>query len=213
MKNALLLFVLFFVGSASAQVSILGGGSMLVGFGSGKPWGGLHIGVEIPKSDAVSFYARYTYHFRNTERDSSIYGIEVTDPEFGFVSVIDTKGVTKMDYHIIEGGTRYYIGNGFDYGWGAYGGTSVMLMFNSVKVGFGDPQFKDNTSRNGTVFSIGVGVGGGVKYSMARFGTIFLDASVNYKILNQASQQYVSGELFSNLIFNFNLGVRKDIIW
>ena len=88
-----------------------------------------------------------------------------------------------------------------------------MLMFNSVKVGFGDPQFKDNKSRNGSVFSIGAGVGGGVKYSMARFGTLYLDASVVYKILNQASQQYVSGELFSNLIFNFNLGIRKDIIW
>ena len=213
MKNALLFFVLFLVGSASGQVSILGGGSMLVGFGSGKPWGGIHVGVEIPKSDAVSFYARYTYHFRNTERDSTLYDIEVTDPEFGFVSVINTNGVTKMDYHIIEGGTRYYIVNGFDYGWGAYGGASVMLMFNSVKVVFGDPQFRNNTSRNGTVFSVGVGVGGGVKYSLARFGTIYLDGSVNYKILNQASQQYVSGELFSNLIFNFNLGIRKDIIW
>ena len=114
MKNVLLFFVLLFVGSASGQVSILGGGSMLVGFGSGKPWGGIHVGVEIPKSDAVSFYARYTYHFRNTERDSSLYGIEVTDPDFGFVNVIDTKGVTKMDYHILEGGTRYYIGNGFE---------------------------------------------------------------------------------------------------
>ena len=213
MKNRLLIFALLICGSLSAQVSIIGGGSMLVGFGSGRPWGGLHIGAEIPRSDAISFYARYTYHFRNTERDSSIYGIEVVDPDFGFVSVIETKGVTKMDYHIIEGGTRYYIGNGFDYGWGAYGGTSVMLMFNTVRVGFGDPQFKDNKSRDGSVFSVGVGVGGGVKYSMARFGTIYLDASVNYKVLNQASQQYVSGELFSNLIFNFNLGVRKDIIW
>ena len=45
MKNALLFFVLFLVGSASGQVSILGGGSMLVGFGSGKPWGGIHVGV------------------------------------------------------------------------------------------------------------------------------------------------------------------------
>lgn len=213
MKKAIVILVLILTGSVSAQVSILGGGSMLVGFGSGRPWGGLHLGVEIPKSDAVSFYARYTYHFRNTERDSSLYGIEVTDPEFGYVSVIDTKGVTKMDYHILEGGTRYYIGNGFDYGWGAYGGASVMIMFNSVRVGFGDPQFKDNKSRNGTVFSVGAGVGGGIKYSMARFGTIYLDASVVYKILNQASQQYVSGELFSNLIFNFNLGIRKDIIW
>ena len=213
MKKTLLFFMLLIAGGSFGQVSLFGGGSMLLGFGSGKPWGGLHIGAEIPRSDAVTFYARYTYHFRNTERDSSIYQVEAVDPDFGFTNVYDTKGVTKMDYHIIEGGTRYYIGNGFDYGFGAYGGTSVMLMFNTIKVGFGDPQFKDNKSRNGSIFSIAVGVGGGIKYSLDRFGTLYLDASVNYKILNQASQQYVSGELFSNLIFNFNLGIRKDIIW
>ncbi len=212
MKNIVLIAFLIATSGLFAQVSVNGGGSMLLGFGAGKPWGGMHIGIEIPRDDAVSFFGRYTYHFKNTERDSSTYELEVTDPEYGYVSFENTQGKTSMNYHILEGGTRYYIGNGFDYGWGAYGGSSIMIIFNTIKVGFASP-YESNTFRDGSVFSVGLGLGGGIKYSMATVGTIYLDASLNYKILNQASQPYVSDNLFTNLIFNFNLGIRRDIIW
>ena len=124
-----------------------------------------------------------------------------------------------MDYNILEGGTRYYLGNGFDYGFAAYGGSCIMLIFNSVKGKYDD--FDENVyeldefSRyNSTFFSLGFGLGGGVKYSTPRFGTFYFDLNLAYMIFAQSSKDQIPnqvGAMYNPLIFNFNIGWRKDL--
>jgi outer membrane protein W len=70
-------------------------------------------------------------------------------------------------------------------------------------------------------FSIGAGLGGGVKYSFARYGTFYFDMSIDYIIFSQQSNNFtllkvypVTGERqWSPLIFSVSLGYRKDILW
>ncbi len=85
-------------------------------------------------------------------------------------------------------------------------------LFSKVKVKFDEP-YADITDLNGSIFSLGVGLGGGIKYSTARFGTFYLDLDVAYMIFGQGSQTNVYGRMYNPLIFNFNLGWRKDLIW
>lgn len=216
MKNYILLLVVFISSIAGAQVSINGGASMLLGFSEPGPWGGIHIGVEVPRDDAVSIYGRFTHHFRRTG-DSIQQPIFANDPLL-VPGVLTINSAPTMDYNIIEGGTRYYLGNGFDYGFAAYGGSCIMLVFNSVKAkydGFDESlYYLDDTYRyEGTIFSLGLGLGGGMKYSTARFGTYYFDLNLAYMIFAQGSNANIAADLYNPLIFNFNLGWRKDILW
>ena len=204
--------------------------STLIGFGTvdrTKPWGGFHLSVEIPRDDEVSMYGRFTHHF-NQESINPItpedlftggYYVELIPRDFNSGLLNQYIGATpKMNYNILEGGTRYYLGSGFDFGWSAYGGGNFMLMFSSVKLDY-DPfdevnyMLNDNNRLDGTIVSLGFGLGGGVKYSTAPMGTFYFDLNLNYIIYNQASNPSVYAYMYSQLMFNFNLGFRKDILW
>jgi hypothetical protein len=226
MKNIVFIITLLISGVLPAQVSINGGGSMLVGFGNPQPFGGFHIGVEVPRDDAVSIFGRYTHHFKQRS-DLPVFGFllpkEFTSSGVGIFAPGDLYTPTvdaypTMNYNIIEGGTRYYLGNGFDYGFAAYGGTSIMLIFNRVKAEyapFNEEYYEIDTFNrpDGSIFSIGFGLGGGLKYSFTRIGTLYFDTNISYMIFAQGSHPNVSGDQHSSLIFNFNLGFRKDILW
>lgn len=197
------------------QLSVHAGGSMLLGFTSPGPWGGIHIGLEVPRDDAISIYGRFTHHFR-ASGDSLGYTLGI--PKNPADPYINVGSVATMDYNILEGGTRYYIGNGFDYGWAAYGGSCIMLVFNSEKVRYNDfDQSKYDLDTysysDGNIFSLGFGLGGGVKFSSGRAGTFYFDLNLAYMIFGQASSDFVSGSMYNPLIFNFNLGYRRDILW
>ena len=228
MKNFLLIILLFAAGSTSAQqLSVHGGGSMLLGFRSPGPWGGVHIGLEIPRDDAISIYGRFTHQFRAL--DNERYPVYLDTKQYdqfgnwvlapGDVMIPQPTGAMSMDYNILEGGTRYYLGNGFDYGWAAYGGSAIMLVFNSVKLKDIDEyneeyyEVNDSYRPDGSIFSLGFGLGGGVKFSSGRAGTFYFDLSLAYMIFGQGSSDYVGLDMYNPLIFNFNLGYRRDILW
>lgn len=219
MKKLTLIAMLILTNISWSQVSFNGGGSMLVGFGSPGPWGGIHLGFEVPRDDALSFYGRITHHFHKSARDS--VALFATAKDFTTSPyTISFNSLPSMNYTMIEGGTRYYLGNGFDYGWAAYGGTNLMLVFNKVRMNHAQNSFDEslytideNSRRDGSIFSLGGGLAGGVKYSSARFGTFYTDININYMLIAQGSQQNIFADLYRSLIFSFNMGWRKDIIW
>lgn len=228
MKKLLALVIIFISFGSSAQVSVMGGMNMLKSFSPEKPFGGFHLGIEIPRDDAISIYGRYSHNF---SQSASFYipegaiTLEPRDPSSGLPYAF-IGATPRMNYHIIEGGTRYYLGNGFDYGFSAYGGTNLMVLFNKVRLDYDPYDEVDYQIYNaqtyvgeGSYFSLGFGLGGGVKYTMAPYGTFYFDLNVNYLILGQPSSNEVNNTIFgyqrliSPLLFNFNLGYRKDFMW
>lgn len=205
--------------SSYGQFSINGGGTLIKGFSPGLPYAGLHLGVEVPRDDAVSFYGRFTHCFANNDLDSAgVYltarDINTLPPGYSYQPLVGA--MPSMNYNIIEGGTRYYLGDGFDFGFGAYGGSTIMLVFNRVKMNY-EPYDEElyyvETASNyeGSIFSLGFGFQGGVKYTEQPFGTIYLDVGLSYMILRQPSTNYVWPYMYNPLLFSFNLGYRKDI--
>ena len=95
-----------------------------------------------------------------------------------------------------------------------------MIIFNKVTLDY-DPydevnfQISEPNSfySEGSIFSLGFGLGGGVKYTMAPYGTFYLDLGLNYLILGQASNDRVYPGMYRQLFFVFNLGYRKDFMW
>ncbi|MEN9401230.1 MAG: hypothetical protein RL632_2333 [Bacteroidota bacterium] len=213
----LVLVVILLIGvtGAKAQFGVSGGISMLKGFGVPKPYIGMHFGGEIPRDDQISLYARLSLYARQQEPTNGYTIVTATD----FTTVPYSQTISyasTFNYTIIEGGTRYYIGNGYDSGFGAYGGSTLMLAVNSVKRKYGDYdqskyELPTNELSKGSIFNLGFGLGGGVKNTFAGIGTVYLDMNLAYMILSTASNSTAqSTSLYAPLLFSFNLGFRKE---
>lgn len=217
MKKLIAIFGLIFLGNvASAQVGLSGGINMLKGFGTPKPYVGMHLGVEIPRDDANSIYGRVSFYGKQREEFKSSTYVTAINPSTNPYTL--TVGYqSSMNYTILEGGNRYYIGDGYDSGFGGYGGGTVMIVFNSVKRNYDDFDqtlytLPSTELSKGSIFNLGFGLNGGLKYTFAGIGSIYGDASFGYMILGQASNGTASSTtLYSNLIFTFNIGFRKEL--
>lgn len=220
MKKLMAIFGLIFLGNvASAQVGLSGGVSMLKGFGTPKPYVGMHLGVEIPRDDANSIYGRVSFYGKQRDEYKSTTYVTAIDMSTSPYS-LNVGYLNTMNYTVLEGGNRYYIGDGYDSGFGGYGGGTVMLVFNSVKRKYDDydqTKYVLPTTElpKGAIFNLGFGLNGGLKYTFAGVGSIYGDASFGYLILGQASNgtaiSAYNSSLFSSLIFTFNIGFRKEL--
>jgi hypothetical protein len=217
MRNILLTLVAIMqLSILSAQFGLSGGLNTILAFGAPKPYFGFHIGGEIPRDDAVTFYGRLSTYIGNEDTTAGLVFAEAIDPLTN--PYLQTVYYTsKMNYTILEGGTRYYLGDGYDSGFGLYGGSNFSLMLNSVKRKYGDyDQVKytlpSNEVPKGMIFNIGVGLSGGIKNTFAGIGTVYFDINFTYLLLSQPSNTTAqSTNLYRPLIFNFGLGFRRDI--
>ena len=217
MRNILLTLVAIMqLSILSAQFGLSGGLNTILAFGAPKPYFGFHIGGEIPRDDAVTFYGRLSTYIGNEDATADSVYAEAIDPLTN--PYLQTVYYTsKMNYTILEGGTRYYLGDGYDSGFGLYGGSNFSLMLNSVKRKYGDyDQVKyalpSNEVPKGMIFNIGVGLSGGIKNTFAGIGTVYFDINFTYLLLSQPSNTTAqSTNLYRPLIFNFGLGFRRDI--
>ena len=215
-KIVLLLMIMISLG-LKAQVGLSGGLSSVKGFGISKPYVGLHLGVEIPRDDAISFYGRASFSLPNrADFQGTAYATAIdmsTTPYLKEVSYND-----KMNYTTLEGGSRHYIGDGYDSGFGAYGGTNISIIFNKVSRDFSDfdrSKYQLDQNQNlerGSIFNLGVGLTGGVKNTFAGIGTLYFDVNVSYLIISLPSNSLAQqGELYTPLLFNFALGFRREL--
>jgi hypothetical protein len=216
MKKLSLIIVLIVAGSVSAQVSFSAGSSTIKGFGVPKWFTGFHLGVEVPRDDAMSFYGKYTHQFARGGEE--IFGVAVANEVTTTPYTINVAGVPTMNYHILEGGTRYYLGDGFDFGFAGYGGTNFMLIFNKTTARYDDLDetlytLDPSTARDGGIISLGMGLTGGAKYTFPRLGTFYADISASYLFLGQMSNSTTYIDLYSKVLFGLNVGYRKDLFW
>lgn len=218
MRNRIVLLLMLVISlGLNAQLGVSAGLTSVKGFGIPKPYMGMHLGIEIPRDDMISFYGRATFSLANRgdmQGVSYVTAIDLTTtPYLQQVNYND-----KMNYTILEGGSRHYIGDGYDSGFGAYGGTNLSIIFNRVSRDYSDfdrTKYQldpNNNEERGSIFNIGLGLTGGIKNTFAGIGTLYLDVNVSYLILSMPSNQLAqSGELYSPLLFNFALGFRKEL--
>lgn len=227
---ALLMMLLSF--QSISQISINAGTGVLKGFTVPKPFFGFHGGIELPRSNDVTFYGRVGYYFPQKERNnqdeiitSSTYvtALDVnTQP-----NVLTINYVTKTNYFTIEGGTRRYIGNDYDNGFSLYGGTNAMLVFNTVKRDYEERDVSNqiqweqnyqtdiNEQNKGSILSVAAGLQGGLKYTIPATGTFYFDINGQYALFGKPSNLTAlnasNSILYSQLFFTFNVGFRKDL--
>jgi hypothetical protein len=218
MRNKIVLLLMLVISlGLEAQVGLSGGISSVKGFGVPKPYMGLHLGVEIPRDDAISFYGRATFSLPNRgDFEGLTYATAIdmtTTPYLQQITYND-----KMNYTILEGGSRHYIGDGYDAGFGAYGGTNLSILFNKVSRDYSEfdrSKYQLDANQNmesGSIFNLGLGLTGGVKNTFAGIGTLYFDVNVSYLIISLPSNSLAQqGELYTPLLFNFALGFRKEL--
>ena len=220
MRLFILLLVVLMTGGASAQIGVSAGATMLNAFGNSKPYGGMHFTVEYPSSESVTFYGKVSHLFKQRNEDSSL--IAITAYDFATSPYIkNIGGLSSLNYTIVEGGTKYYLGNGYDFGLAAYGGPNAFLAFNRVKMEYAQYdetlyELPQDYGRKASIISFGVGFNGGVKYSIERVGTVYFDLGLSYVVRAFENNQMAFNEGFprlSALLFNFSVGFRRDILW
>ena len=224
MKKVLssLLCVIFFSQISHSQISINAGTSILKGFTTDKSFFGFNLGIEMPRSNDVTFYGRIGHYFPRF--DEQVNSTFVTASDFTTIPYqLSVNYQSKMNYTAIEGGTRYYLGNDYDNGFSVYGGGNFMLYVNSVKRDYerqdatGIYSWEDkyqlpaNEPDKGKIISVAMGLQGGMKYTIPATGTFYFDVNGQYSIFGQASDNNISTDLYSPLFFTINIGFRKDL--
>lgn len=216
MKKVVFIFTLLLSSSAFTQVGISVGANGLLAFGNPKPYGGLHLGLEVPRNERMSYFGRITHFIRQKGKDSVLQTASAINPAVTSPNALTVKGIGTYNYTVIEGGTMFYIGNGFDYGFSGYGSTGVAGIFSQVKTvfdDFDDSKYRIESPNKGMIFSLAVALRGGVKYSFPRFGTLYFEANLKYLAISIASQEGISAPQYKPLLFGIALGYRKDILW
>lgn len=223
MRNLTFIFALVLSNTIFSQVSFSGGMGFLKGFGIDKTFTGLNLGVELPRSPEVTFYGRFGYYFPRQEDQKSTTLVTAIDQTTNPFS-LQVQYARTLNYVTIEGGTRRYIGNDYDNGFGMYGGTNFMLFFNTVKRDYDKRDINDlvewkdkyqlpvNEQDKGNIISAAVGLQGGAKYTIPATGTFFFDVNLQYVILGKANNAVANNsQLYAPLFFIFSLGYRKDL--
>ena len=213
------LFIIFFcltsITFCWSQFSMNAGTGFLKGFSKPNYFYGFHVGGELPRSNEMTMYARLGYYLPQKEQDS--VSTFVTAIDFNTVPYqVLTKYVSSLSHLTIEGGTRYYLGNGYDNGFSGYGGNCIMIMNSTVKRNYNyfdrsKYALSDGEFQSGSILSILLGLQGGIKYTDPSTGTFYLDVTGAYALLALPSNNTASStQLYSPLIFNFSVGFRKD---
>lgn len=223
-KNTVFLLSMLLSTTVSAQYSIGGGASTMFEFGNSKPFYGLHANFELPRNNEVTFYGRVTYHF-NQNKESAIGSLSAIakDPNMNPQWLeVPLTNMTSINYFMIDGGTRYYLINGFDEGFSLYGGTNLGLIINSVKYGTKIGEYDEtnytlnpgdfgNSRDKGTIIRLAVGFTGGIKYTIPTVGSFYLDFNPHLTIFGIPSNNNIPGSVYRPVFFNLNLGFRKEL--
>jgi hypothetical protein len=213
-KFLLLVAIISFTGMKSfAQFSFSAGPSIIKGFGIQGVYPGFHIAGEISNDDVQTMYARFSFMPSQKLPSNPILVSSISGNDNPYNLEVQT--VEKFNYSVLEFGKRYYFGDGYESGFGVYGGSNLSLVFNKVQFEVGEydkTKYQNSNSETsiGSFVGFALGLNGGLKNSFT-FGTVFLDAGLSYKLLALASNTIASSSTqYSNLFFTFNLGIRKD---
>lgn len=221
MKKIIFFWALFITFGLNAQFIVGGNLAYQIPFGAEKKFVGAQLLLEKPVNERNSFYGKVSFYFPQKTTLANQYVADAIDPSTQ-PSSINLSTLTNFSSFSGEFGRRGYIINPIDYGFSLYGGSTIVVTFNSVKSrisSFDQNKYQiygtdaSTLSGKGNVFNLGFGVGGGMKYDL-HFGTFYMDLNFQYDFLrlptnNIASLGYQS--FGSPLNFTIGVGYRKII--
>jgi hypothetical protein len=208
---------------ALGQVSISGGTGILNGLGTGYKPLGLHLGLELPRSSDLTFYVRASAFFPSLGTDTNyanMTAINTTITPYTLSVAYRSKSSTFY----FEGGTRSYMLNDYDNGFGIYGGSVFGVGINRTVLKYNTYDYtntyawegkylpSNGAETQGNIYYLAIGLQGGMKYTIPIKGTLYFDITGTYSILNIANNSIGSSSpTYSRLNFLFNLGYRRDL--
>jgi hypothetical protein len=204
-------------------MSISGGTGILNGVGTGLKPLGFHLGLELPRSSDLTFYLRGAAFLPSVGADTNyanMTAISVTTVPF----IVSVPYQIKSSTFYFEGGTRSYMLNDYDNGFGLYGGSVVGLGINRTEMKYDQFDYTNTyewegkylpdsgNETHGNIYYLALGIQGGMKYTIPIRGTIYFDVTGTYSVLNIANNNIGEGSAtYSRLNFLFNLGFRRDL--
>jgi hypothetical protein len=220
MKKIILFWALFMAFGLNAQFIVGGNLAYQIPFGAKKNFTGVQLLLEKPVNERNSYYGKVSFYFPQKATLADQYAADAIDPNTQ-PSTLNLSSFTNFSSIGAEFGRRGYIINPIDYGFSLYGGSTIVVTFNSVKSRIQSYdktkyQIYGSTGENegkGNIFNLGFGVSGGMKYDF-KFGTFYFDANFGYDFLQLATNSIASqgyNSFGSRLNFNLGLGFRKII--
>jgi len=207
----------------SAQMSISGGTGILNGVGTGFKPLGLHLGLELPRSSDLTFYVRGAAYLPSGGADTNyanMTAISLTTVPY----TLSVPYQNRSSTYYFEGGTRSYMLNDYDNGFGLYGGSVVGLGINTTRLKYDQFDYtntyewegkylpSNGTETKGSIYYVALGIQGGMKYTIPIRGTLYFDVTGTYSVLNIANNNTGgASSTYSRLNFLFNLGYRRDL--
>lgn len=221
-KKIAVVFVLMFALQSNAQMILGGNFGYQIPFGAKINFYGIQLLVEKPTNEKSSLFGKVSYFFPEeiSEPDKYLANAIVSEPNLP--PSINLAANTQFSTIGFNFGRKNYWINPMDYGFSVYGATTINFSFNLIK---SRVQSYDHTKYNilvdgnvidprgkGSVFNLGFGGLVGMKYDFIRFGTLFLDLSLEYNIL-QVATNLIAQEHYSSfgrqLNFYAGIGYRK----
>lgn len=216
MKKHTIILLIFLLNSFInfCQFGISGGTTFLKPFGAESIYPGFHLMGELNNDDVTTLYARLSFlPSKKNKSEIDIYALDINNPEYS--KKINSE--EKFNFTTVEFGKRYYFGEGFESGFGVYGGSFLSLNFNKIKYrtdSFDTTSYYStvpNNNQTGSIVGLGMGLNGGIKNSF-QFGTLYFDIGLNYALLAIKSPNLSTiPNNYSSLLFSFNLGYRKNL--
>jgi hypothetical protein len=224
MKQLFILILVTISFSGYSQIGIMGGLAVAKPFGAEETAVGLQFGADVPQSDDFSYFGRVSLYPFGRETKAGTIGVESIDGSTGPMEV-DRLGKTNL--YTLSGGIRYYGGEGYEFGFGVYGGTTFTILLGkySESVGeYDESKYRIPDFYNPKAALLGgtVGLNGGVKYGIPTIGTVYLDISLDYLLLPEpvnletlkfSKLLFVNPQNLSRIYFGLNIGIRRDILW
>jgi hypothetical protein len=226
MKQLFILILVTISFSGYSQIGIMGGLAVAKPFGAEQTAVGLQFGADVPQSDDFSYFGRVSLYPFGREIDAGSTSVESIDGSTGAMEV-DKFGKTNL--YTLSGGIRYYGGEGYEFGFGVYGGTTFTILLGKYSERLGD--YDESTYRtqssynpNASLLAGLVGLNGGVKYGIPTIGTVFLDINLDYLLLPEIvnentlalSKLLITQGIqprLSRVYLGLNVGIRRDILW
>mgnify|MGYP007107657517 CR=1 FL=1 len=207
-----------------AQLSISGGTGIMNGLGTKLKPLGFHLGLELPRSSDLTFYVRAAAFLPSSGKDSNLYTNMIAIDQTTVPYTLNVGYKNRSNTFYFEGGTRSYLLNDYDNGFGLYGGSVFGLGINTTRLQYDTYDLTNvytwegkylpasGAESKGSIYFLALGIQGGLKYTIPIKGTIYFDITGIYSVLNIATND-VGGNspTYSRLNFLFNLGFRRDL--